>query len=578
MPAVVEIAKRGKLVVGEPYFTPGPPILLDRKGLDEAGAGDLAVVDSDRRGRARLERVLGRADAIEAVLEGLLVDKGARAPFELHTPRYAPQSHDGRVDLRDQLTFTIDPETAQDFDDAIAVRPEGEGGLRAWVHIADVSYFVPAGSPLEDGAAGRALSTYVPGLVAPMLPHELADDLCSLRPHQDRLCVTVEVPFEGPKLVQGEPVFYRSVIRSRERFTYGRVEEILGGRASTEPELAAALADAERLARFLRDRRFARGALRVQSLELAFEFDGRGGVADARREGEPHAHMLVEELMILANECVAELLSTRKRPALYRVHEPPEPQSVALLLSRLAELEVPTPPSPEAETMAPHEAARVAATASELVAEYTVRAKRGEEAFRTLVLRSLKQARYDPRNLGHSGLASRAYCHFTSPIRRYPDLVVHRALLDELGVGESEVPGELAELAEHCSVREREAAEIEYLADELCLAWLLESRLFELGWEHVFEGEIVSVIPGGLFARFGEVFEGFVPARRLADDYYELDELATALVGRRRGRRFRLGDPIEVQVADIRRSEGKVELALPHAGKDRRTGKVGRRR
>ena len=507
------------------------------------------------------------------MLEGLLVEKGARDRFEPHAP--PEPSLDGRVDLRDQLTFTIDPETAKDFDDAIAVRPEGDG-LRTWVHIADVSYFVPAGSPLDRGAAARALSTYVPGLVAPMLPHELADDLCSLRPHQDRLCVTVEVPFHGPELTQGEPVFYRSVIRSRERFTYGRVEEILAGRESTEPDVAEALANAERLARFLRERRFARGALRVQSLELAFEFDGNGGVADARREGEPHAHMLVEELMILANECVAELLSARKRPALYRVHEPPEPQSVELLLSRLAELDVPTPPGPEAETMTPREAARVAATASELVAEYTQRAKRGEEAFRTLVLRSLKQARYDPSNLGHSGLASRAYGHFTSPIRRYPDLVVHRALLDELGVGETEVAGELGELAEHCSLREREAAEIEYLADDLCLAWLLESRLFELGWEHTFAGEITSVIPGGMFARFGEVFEGFVPARRLTDDYYELDELATALAGRRRGRRFRLGDPIDVKVADIRRSEGKVELSLADAGNGNR-GKAGRR-
>ena len=193
------------------------------------------------------------------------------------------------------------------------------------------------------------------------------------------------------------------------------------------------------------------------------------------------------------------------------------------------------------------------------------------------MLRSLKQARYDPRNLGHSGLASPAYAHFTSPIRRYPDLVVHRALLDELGAGQDGVPGDLGEEAEHCSVREREAAQIEYLADEICLAWLLESRLFELGWEHAFEGEIIGLIPGGLFVRFGEVFEAFLPARRLADDYYELDELATALVGRRGGRRFRLGDPIEVRVADIRRAEGKVEVTVA-GGSNRQRGKGGRRR
>ena len=571
---VVELARRGRFLVGEPYFSAGPPLTIDRKSLGEARPGDLAVVRTARRGRARIERLLGRADRIETVLEGLLHERGALERFEPYT---APEpSLEGRVDLREQLTFTIDPETAKDFDDAIAVVPDGDG-LRAWVHIADVSHFVPAGSPLDRGAARRALSTYVPGLVAPMLPHELADDLCSLRPHVDRLCVTVEVPFEGERLEQGEPVFYRSVIRSRERFSYGRVEEILAGRESAEPQLVEALANAERLSRFLRERRFARGALRVQSLELSFEFDGDGGVAEALKEGEPHAHMLVEELMILANECVAGLLSSRRRPVLYRVHEPPEPQSVELLLARLAELGVPTPPAPETETMAPHEAARIAAAASELVAEYTARAKRGGEAFRTLVLRSLKQARYDPRNLGHSGLASTAYGHFTSPIRRYPDLVVHRALLDELGAGDDGVSGELGELAEHCSVREREAAEIEYLADEICLAWLLETRLFELGWEHVFPGEVIGLIPGGLFARFGEVFEGFVPARRLTDDYYELDELATALEGLRGGRRYRLGDPIDVQVADIRRTEGKVELTVA-GGNNRQRGKVGRRR
>jgi len=286
--------------------------------------------------------------------------------------------------------------------------------------------------------------------------------------------------------------------------------------------------------------------------------------------------MLVEELMILANECVAGLLSSRQRPALYRVHEPPEPQSIDLLLARLAELEVPTPPMPDAESMTPAEAAKVVAAASELVTEYTARAKRGEEAFRTLVLRSLKQARYDPRNLGHSGLASTAYCHFTSPIRRYPDLVVHRALLHELGAGEKPVSDDLSEEAQHCSVREREAAEVEYLADELCLAWYLEARLLELGWEHVWEGEIIGLIPGGLFVRFGEVFEGMLPARRLADDYYELDPLGVALVGRRGGRRYRLGDRIDVRVADVRRNEGKVELA-PTGGNNRNRGKVGRR-
>ena len=179
------------------------------------------------------------------------------------------------------------------------------------------------------------------------------------------------------------------------------------------------------------------------------------------------------------------------------------------------------------------------------------RAGRGEEAFPALVLRALKQARYAPENLGHSGLASRAYCHFTSPIRRYPDLVVHRALLRELGVLDVEPPEDLADLGDWTSARERAATDLEYRADDLCLAWLLERRLFEEGWDATFEGEIIGAIGSGIFVRFDGVFEGYLPARRLPGDYFELSPLGTALVGRRSGAAYRLGDPIEVGVAEL---------------------------
>src|SRR5205085_3279563 len=182
------------------------------------------------------------------------------------------------------------------------------------------------------------------------------------------------------------------------------------------------------------------------------------------------------ELMIAANEAVAELLSSRRREALYRVHERPDPQAIELLLAKLADLGVPTPPAPD--RLDPISAAQLAAATSERVMDYAARSRRGREAFPSLVLRSLKQARYDPENLGHSGLASRAYCHFTSPIRRYPDLICHRALLRELGGADDPPPDDLDALAEHTSVQERAAAEIEYRANELCLAWLLERELF----------------------------------------------------------------------------------------------------
>ena len=199
---------------------------------------------------------------------------------------------------------------------------------------------------------------------------------------------------------------------------------------------------------------------------------------------------------------------------------------------------------------------------SNRVTAYVEQNGRGREAFPSLVLRALKQARYDPKNLGHSGLASRAYCHFTSPIRRYPDLVVHRALLRELGLSDEPVSDELEQLAEHASLRERAAADLEYRADDLCLAWLLDARLYEEGWDATFQGEVTGVIGSGLFVRFGDVFEGYLPARRLPGDYFELNDTGTAMVGRRAKAVYRLGDPIEVRVQEIRKSEGKVEVAL----------------
>jgi ribonuclease R len=553
---VAELARRGKLLVGEPYFEGGVPVTVDRKGSGDASPGDLAVLRLGR-GRARLEAVLGRPDDVGAVLEGLLWHEGVRRPRAAVPPSPGDLEPD-RADLRHLLAFTIDPDEAKDFDDALSFRRE-EDGIRAWVHIADVSAFVPAGSPLDRDAAERAFSAYVPGKVEPMLPDHLSADLCSLRPHQDRRCVTVEIAFDAT-LAAGEPSIYRSVIRSRERLTYSHAQAILAGVERSSDDVTEALRLAETISAELRRRRYARGALRIEAGEVAFAFDGEGGVERAWIEAEPLAHSLVEEMMILANEAVAGFLANGKREALYRVHERPDPQSVELLLAKLAELEVPTPPTPEHLT--PSGAAEFAAKASELVAEYTEQSRRGAEAFPALVLRALKQARYDPRNLGHSGLASRAYCHFTSPIRRYPDLLVHRALLRELGVADDPLPEDLEDLAEWTSAREREIAAIEYEADEICLAWLLERRLFDEGWEAEFDGEIVGVIGSGIFVRFDSVFEGYVPARRLPGDYFQLNQLGTALVGRRSGSPYRLGDGIRVRVDRIEKPSGRVSLEL----------------
>jgi ribonuclease R len=563
---VCELARRGRLLVGEPYFDPRTAIVLDRATAGGAEVGDLIVVATHGRGRARVERVIGASDHIAHVLEGVLYATGMKAVGDRgelaeREADLLPQDPDGveagRVDLRDVLTFTIDPDEAKDFDDAISIAREN-GGVRVWVHIADVARYVAPGTALDRQAAERAVSVYVPGLVEPMLPERLSNGLCSLVPDRDRNTITIEVPFDSA-FEPGVATFYRSVIRSNARLTYTSVEEVLAGGEPAEPALAEALRLSDDLSQELRRRRELRGALRIQTKELAFSFDDRGGVERAWMDDEPRAHALVEELMILANEAVAALLSSRRREALYRVHERPDPQSIELLLSKLDALEVPSPPAPEhltAET-----AERLAAAISDRVTDYVAKSDRGREAFPSLVLRSLKQARYDQQNLGHSGLASSAYCHFTSPIRRYPDLVCHRALLRELGVSDDPPAEDLGDIAEWASAREREAAQVEHFADAICLAWLLDRRLYDVGWDAELDGEVVGAIGSGIFVRFDGVFEGYLPARRLGDDYYELDPLGIALVGRRTGRQYRLGDPIRVRVERIDRPSGKVELS-----------------
>ncbi len=509
-------------------------------------------------GGHEIDRVLGPVDRIETVLDAYLAnagETGATEPYDVPAP-----SLENRVDLRALTTVTIDPETAKDFDDAISVERDGER-LRAYIHIADVAHYVAAGTALDRGAMARAVSVYVPGRVAPMLPPELADDLCSLRPNEDRPALTIEIPFDG-ELSPGAATFYRSVIRSDARLTYGEAQRIVSRNGTNDADVSGTVVLAERIAGELRRRRFARGALRVESPEAAFSFDGDGGVANAWLDAEPAAHALVEELMILANEAVAGFLRDGRAETLYRVHEPPEAQSIVRLATALTELGVPTPPTPEAESLTPRAAALLAGEISERVQAYVESSGRGRFAFPSLVLRALKQARYDPANLGHSGLQSAAYCHFTSPIRRYPDLVCHRALLRALGAGDDPPPEDVGDAAEQISVRERLAARVEYGADAICLAWLLDQRLLESGWEVTFEGEITGLIGAGLFVRFADVFEGFVPSRTIRDDYYELTPLGTGLQGRRGGRVFRLGDAVAVRVEGVRRMEGKVELRL----------------
>jgi ribonuclease R len=502
-------------------------------------------------------------DAVEALLSEELGGRGFSAPLELaagKAPGAAESRSAARRDLTELPTFTVDPATARDFDDAVSARRE-EDAIRIWIHIADVAAHVPPGSPLDREARRRANSTYAPGSVEPMLPHALSEGACSLAPGVERLAVTAEIEL-GPAGKPGSASFYRSRIRSDARLDYDELDVIFSARAEAPDVVAEPLAIAREAAAMLGERRGAT-SLDVESFEPEFRFDSHGHVVGARGVAQTESHRLIERLMILANEQVAQLLERKRVPAVYRVHAQPDPGRIEALVEQLHELEIPTPPLRGAP--APADAAVLAAEASRLVRIEAARRGHGREAYTSLVLRSLKQAQYSERNSGHAGLGSPAYCHFTSPIRRYPDLIVHRALLAVLGEGEPAPSAtETREAASHCSERERESMRVERRADDVCAAFLLERELRERGAEVLFEGEVSGLIRAGAFVGFagelGDVYEGFLPARRIGEERFELNETKTALVGQGSRRRLRLGDPISVRVSDVEAARGRTDL------------------
>jgi ribonuclease R len=581
-------------------------------GRVRVAEGDLVLVHSSPRGAgARVVRALGRPDVARDVIEALLLDRGLARGFDPALEREARDAGERvarapgeRRDLRELPTFTVDPISARDFDDAISAEPIDGGGqgapgaIRVWVHIADVAAHVPEGSPLDREARRRATSVYAPGAVEPMLPHALSSDACSLMPGVDRAAVTVEMELHGAVLARA--AFYRSVIRSDARLDYEQVDRIFAGRESAAEPWRASLAAAREAAAALQRERERSGALVVDSEEPEFAFDEHGNVLAILGRVQTESHRLIEHLMIAANEAVAGLIEQRGVPCLYRVHERPEPERVERLADQLASLEVPTPPLPQ--HMSSTQAADLLGEMSRRVDERVRRIGHGRQALSSLVLRSLKQAYYSPRNLGHAGLHSAAYCHFTSPIRRYPDIVCHRALLSAVGGGEAAPrAGELVELGTWTSERERDAMIVERDSDDVARCFALERLLHERGYQRAFAGEITGLISAGAFIAFGideegegnretragkvaggeagsadvleddegagPQFEGMLPVRLLraedrdgAREWWELNEQGTILHGERTGATLRLGDPVDVRVSRVDTIRGRVDL------------------
>ena len=557
---IAVLRKRGRFVTAEPLFQAGRALTVERDR--RAGPGDLVALRTagQGRGRARVERVIGRPGVARDVIEALMLDRGLTRGFAPAVEREAAGARtgtDGRRDLRELATLTIDPASARDFDDAISAQELAPGRWRVWVHIADVSAHVPVGSVVDREASRRATSVYVPGAMEPMLPHALSSDACSLVPDRERAVVTAEMELHGADVRR--VAFYPATIRSDQRLDYDRVDRIFAGAEPALEPWGAPLAAARACAAALAAQRAERGALEVESAEPEFEFDGDGHVVAMSRVPQTESHRLIEHLMIAANEQVARLLSQRRVPALYRVHERPEPLAVRRLADQLASLDVATVPLPE--QMSPQQAADAVGEMSRRVADHVQRSGHGRRALTSLVLRSLKQAHYSPDNLGHAGLQSASYCHFTSPIRRYPDLVCHRALLAAVAGGDHapRASGMVA-AGEWASMREREAMTLERDADDVARCFLLERQLRADGGERTFAGEVVGLAPVGAFVSFADGHEGLVPVRRMPGDWWELNELGTILHGTRSGQTIRLGDPIEVRVERVQAPRGRVDL------------------
>ena len=466
----------------------------------------------------------------------------------------------GRADLRSLPTVTIDGEKARDFDDAISIKEE-ENVHRLWVHIADVAAYVPEGGALDEEAFKRGTSVYFPDRVLPMFPERLSNGICSLKPGEDRLCLTVEMDFDASGQRSGYRI-YESVIQSKARMTYTLVRQICEEKPSTNRELSADLIPSfksmERLALALRKRRLERGSLDFDLPESEIVLSLTGETIDIIREERNIAHRIIEEFMLMANETVAEYLTMRGIPMLYRIHEPPSSDRIEALN----------------ELIRPFKLRKVGSgkglTSKSLAAVLEEVKDRVEESLvHQVILRTMQQARYSDENRGHFGLASDNYTHFTSPIRRYPDLVVHRLLKGVLKLTMTETEKEkwlerLPEIARKTSDRERVSVEAER---EVIQRKKVQFMFDKLGKRY--QGMITGVASYGLFVTLEKyLVEGLIHVTELHDDHYLYEEKQHLLLGMRHHRTYRLGQIIQVVVAAVDIENWRIDLRIAQSKKN----------
>jgi len=587
---VVEILARGKSrIVGQFRRERGidsvlesgdsrTEVLIPRGEARGAKAGDVVAVDvveypsKSSHAIGRVIEILGRKDTrgidtdVAIIAHGIPNEWPAEALAEARTwsPEVPEKAKVGREDLRDVPLVTIDGADARDFDDAVYCEPHGDG-WRLLVAIADVSHYVPTDSPLDREARARGTSVYFPDRVVPMLPEELSNGLCSLNPHVDRLCLVCEMQVtRGGEVTRSR--FYDAVMRSAARLTYTDAAQMLvttrprGPHAELKPRLQHLNAVYEAFAAVRKER----GAIDFDMPESKIELDERGQVKSVRAVERLVTHKIIEECMIAANVEAAKRIHKGRIPSLYRVHEGPDEERLEELVLFLRTFGHKVNPA----KLSPKEINRVLAS---------VAGKPEEELVETVVLRSMKQARYQPNNVGHFGLALGAYAHFTSPIRRYPDLLVHRAIKH---LNRSRSPKgfrygleEMDRLGEHTSRTERRADEATREVAERLKCVYLKERVGE-----TFDVVISSVVPFGLFVRLPEVqADGLVHVTALPRDYYHKDATGTVLKGERSGREYRLTETLKVRLVAVNVEERKVDFVPVEHDEQAREPRRGRR-
>jgi len=533
-------AKHGDMVIAEIISYP-------TERMNPAGRV-VKILGKPQDPKAEIEAVIDEFNLVRRFPQNVL--KEARSLYELRAEKTARRTRE-RKDLRSLQTVTIDGENAKDFDDAVSIDINKQG-YKLHVHIADVGFYVGWNSPVDSEARKRGTSVYFPDRVIPMLPRELSEDLCSLKPKEERFAMTVEMDFDrnGSRL---KTQCYPSVIISNERMTYTAVKKILIDHDDHERDTYDyLLRDFElmgELCGILRNRRLKRGSLDFDLPEPEVLLDLQGVPDAIVRAERNYAHMIIEEFMIAANEAIADYLTDLGIPILYRIHEEPDAFKFKEILNVIKYFYKKGVPSKSKDF-------------SELLGN--IKGKPEEEIINYVILRSLKQARYSLINVGHFGLASKCYTHFTSPIRRYPDLVVHRILREVMQKKRltdrriEELQKVLPDIAFHSSRMERVADRAEKEVVDAMRVWFMKDKVGD-----EFDGKVVGITPYGVKVRLKDFYiEGFLHVSYLTDDFYQYNEQRMSLVGRHTKRSFNIGLDIKVKIEKVDMEEREIVLGV----------------